>query len=230
MAVIFDGDDTLWSTEELYDDARSRARAIVAGAGMDGALWEELERRIDVDNVRCLGYSMQRFPTSCVEAYGELCRRNDLVPDPIVSANVREAARSVFERSPALLPGAHETLSQLQTLGVRLALLTKGDPVVQCRRVEQSGLSHFFDVIEIVSEKSAEAILKTVASLGVERSDAWVVGNSIRSDILPALEAGLRAIWIDSHVWEHERTHDHLVEDDVIRASQVSEIPAIIER
>jgi putative hydrolase of the HAD superfamily len=227
--VIFDGDDTLWSTEELYDDARSQGRATVATAGLDGGLWEQLERRIDVQNVQRFGYSMQRFPTSCVEAYEELCKRMDLLPDHAVSERLREIAHSVFQRKPMLIPGVHDTLERLRTLGIRLALLTKGDPVVQRRRVEQSELSHFFDVVEIVSEKSPQTILDIVAALNVEPSNAWMVGNSMRSDVLPALEAGLKAAWIDSHVWEHERTHDHLVDDRVIRASALREIPELVE-
>jgi putative hydrolase of the HAD superfamily len=229
-AVIFDGDDTLWSTEELYDDARAAARAIVAASGLDGNEWERLERQIDIDNVPLLGYSMRRFPTSCVQAYEQICHRSGVLPDPSVSALVTEAAESVFARSPAVLPGAHETLAKLRARGVRLALLTKGDPVVQHRRVGQTGLSQFFDVIEIVPEKSPQVILEVTAWLSVDRSHTWMVGNSVRSDILPALEAGLHAIWIDSHVWEHERTHDHLVDERVITAAKLDQIPEIVAR
>src|ERR1700722_1035885 len=74
FGVVFDGDDTLWSTEQLYDEARSRARRIVSDAGIDGAAWEERERQIDVRNVAKFGFSTTRFPTSCVQAYEELCR------------------------------------------------------------------------------------------------------------------------------------------------------------
>lgn len=73
-AIIFDGDDTLWHTERLYDDARQRARSIVEASGLDGQKWEKLERQIDVTNVERLGHSIERFPASCIEAYELLCR------------------------------------------------------------------------------------------------------------------------------------------------------------
>src|ERR1700689_2606557 len=97
LGIVFDGDDTLWSTEQLYDDARSRARDVVAASGLDGAKWEEFERRIDVQNVNQLGYSMERFPGSCIQAYEDLCHRSGYAADPDISVRVRQAARSVFE-------------------------------------------------------------------------------------------------------------------------------------
>src|SRR4029077_4964240 len=96
LGVIFDGDDTLWSTEQLYDDARSDVRRVVAESDLDGALWEEYERRIDVQNVAKLGYSMERFPTSCVQAYEELCKNAGRAPEAAISESVRWVARSVF--------------------------------------------------------------------------------------------------------------------------------------
>src|SRR5205823_14610618 len=117
---------------------------------------------------------------------------------------------------PPLIAGAEQTLRSLRARGVKLALLTKGDADVQRRRVERSGIANFFDVIHIVEEKPPAAFRDIVAELGVEAKAAWTVGNGVRSDILPAIEAGLRAVWIDAHVWEHERfdgllTHDQAV-------------------
>src|SRR3712207_5887306 len=71
--VVFDGDDTLWRTEPLYDRARQDARFVVENEGLDGARWEELQRRLDVANVARFGLSAKRFPTSCREAYLAVC-------------------------------------------------------------------------------------------------------------------------------------------------------------
>lgn len=230
FGVVFDGDDTLWSTEQLYDDARTAAGAVVAAAGFSAGAWEHLERRIDVENVVTMGHSAERFPTSCVQAYGELCHREGARPDPEVAEGVRTAARSVFERVAPVVPGARETIGRLRANGARLALMTKGDAAVQARRVASSGLGEMFDVVEIVREKSPEAIGAVVAALGVEVEDAWMVGNSLRSDVLPALEAGLHAVWVDAHVWEYERADDHLVSEQVITARCLAEIPDLIAR
>ena len=127
------------------------------------------------------------------------------------------------------MSGARETLQELRARGAKLGLLTKGDHEVQARRVERSGIANLFDVIHIVSEKPAAAFRSIVAELDVEPKDAWSVGNSIRSDILPAVNAGLRAVWIDAHVWEHERfegmfTHEQvLVVDDISCVTQAVE-------
>jgi putative hydrolase of the HAD superfamily len=230
LGVVFDGDDTLWSTEQLYDDARSRARSVVSESGLDGTTWEEWERRIDVQNVDRLGYSIDRFPSSCVEAYELLCRSTKRAVDAEIASRVREAARSVFERDPSLVSGARETLMALRESGVRLALLTKGDVQLQSRRIERSGLRELFDVIQIVPDKSPAIIREVVAALGVDVGSAWMVGNSMRSDVLPAIDAGLRVVQIPAHVWEYERTCDHIADDRVITTSRLADIPPLITR
>jgi len=229
IGVIFDGDDTLWSTEQLYDEARAQARLIVEEIGLDGEHWEERERSIDVQNVARFGYSMERFPSSCVEAYIELCLDTGRAVDDPTAEHIRDAARSVFKRDPPLVSGARETLMSLRASAVRLALLTKGDYELQERRIKHSGLRELFDVIQIVSEKSSAVIRGVVAALGVDVSSAWMVGNSMRSDVIPAIEAGLRAIWIPAHVWEHERAYDHVVVEEAITASRLSDVVSIIE-
>jgi len=232
-AVVFDGDDTLWSTEPLYDRARADCRQIVVECGLDGAQWEARERQIDVDNVATLGYSTERFPSSCVAAYEEVSRRAGCAPDQAVADRVRSAARSFFDADQLLDTGAREMLTELRQRGIRLALLTKGEPRVQQRRIDQSGLSELFDVVRVVADKSPHVIRDVVAALGATPASAWMVGNSVRSDVLPAVDAGLRAVWIDAHVWEHERTHDHLAgnhfaDDRVIAVSRLSEVPELI--
>jgi putative hydrolase of the HAD superfamily len=145
LAVIFDGDDTLWSSEQLYDDARSRGRLIVSNSGSNGAEWERRERLLDVQNVAKFKYSTDRFPTSCVQAYEELCRSSGRRIDKWIATQIRRAAKSAFDHDPPVMPGARETLALLRSKGAKLALLTKGDYALQCRRIERSGLRDFFD-------------------------------------------------------------------------------------
>lgn len=228
LAVVFDGDDTLWHTERLYDDARQAAAEVVHAAGVDPSAWEAIQRRVDVENVATLGHSAQRFPASCVQAYEELCLVHRQAPDPAVSEQVRRVARSVFENDAPVVAGAKATLLLLRARGARLALLTKGDPEVQRRRIDRSGLRDLFDTVLIVPDKSPEVFRDVVASLGSDVDSAWMVGNSIRSDVLPALAAGLRSIWIDAHVWEYERAHDHLVDDRVIQATALADLPELL--
>jgi putative hydrolase of the HAD superfamily len=227
-AVIFDGDDTLWSTEILYDKARGDAREVVEAAGLDGAEWEQLARVIDVANVAHFQYSPKRFPTSCVQAYEELCASRELIPCNDTIQRVRKAANSVFARDPAVDPHAVEVLCTLRRRRVRLALLTKGDAVVQEQRVDRSGLRDHFDIIRIVDQKTPAGLATLALELGAPLANTWMVGNSVRSDILPALEASLRTIWLNAHVWEHERTHDHLVDERVQRIGSILDVPSTV--
>jgi putative hydrolase of the HAD superfamily len=228
IVVIFDGDDTLWSTEPLYDTARSLAREEVVRAGVDGDTWERLERQIDVDNVRLMGFSTERFPTSCVQAYQAACVATSRLADPGVTERVRRAARRVFDETPPLVAGAKEALRSLRNSGLKLALLTKGDLELQASRVERSGIADLFDVIRIVPEKLAETFRSIVAGEHAVAERCWSVGNSIRSDIAPAIESGMRAVWIDAHVWEHEQFDGTFLHDRVFIAASISEVPLLI--
>jgi putative hydrolase of the HAD superfamily len=228
QAIVFDGDDTLWQTEYLYDQARAKARAIVEDAGLDGTRWEDMERRIDVENVARLGHSVARFPTSCVEAYESLCVAAGRDIDPEVSAKIGAAARAVFNERAPVLPEVRGTLAALRRRGLRLALLTKGDPALQERRVEQSGLAQFFDLVQVVDQKTPESITAILDRLGVTADCAVTVGNSVRSDVLPSLAAGVQPIWIDAHVWEYEREHPVVDRREVIELDDVSGLLGIL--
>jgi putative hydrolase of the HAD superfamily len=224
LAIIFDGDDTLWLTEHLYDDARQKARAVVEAAGLGGHEWEMLERRLDVANVDRLGHTMDRFPTSCVDAYRIVSAAAGRATDDYVEAAVRSAASSAFDKPAPLVPFAEETLATLKSRGFRLALLTKGAPELQQRRIQESGLASSFDVISIVQQKTAESITSILARLGVTADAAISVGNSLRSDVAPSLAAGVQPIWIDAHVWEYERDHSTTLDKRVIALDSLRQV------
>jgi putative hydrolase of the HAD superfamily len=221
-AVVFDGDDTLWQTEQLYDDARSLARGIVEAIGLDGDKWEAVERGLDVRNVERFGHSPDRFPRSCVEAYISLCLAERRAPNQETVDAIRTAARTAFTREAPLVDQAQEIISELAQRGFRLALLTKGDTDVQMRRVAESGLAPFFDVIAVVDRKTPEVFRSVMARLGVAPSDTVTVGNSVRSDVLPSIAAGARPIWIDAHVWEYERLHEMMPTPGVIQLDNLA--------
>ncbi len=227
--IVFDGDDTLWNTEWLYDDARRRARDVVEAAGLDGVTWEETERRIDVENVERLGHGVLRFPTSCAEAYEAVCAAAGRKVEPALRQRIFDVASTVFERQAPLVPHARETLTELASRGIRLALLTKGDPAIQRRRIKQSGLAPLFDLVEIVERKTPEDIRALIERLGVSADDALMVGNSVRSDVLPSLLAGVKPIWIDAHVWEYERQHEALPDAGVIELHDLTELLDLVE-
>lgn len=226
-AVIFDGDDTLWLTEQLYDDARSRARGVVEATGLDGSAWEAVQRSGDLANVATLGHGTQRFPTSCVEAF-------DLVGGPqipdaaVVREQIRAAAATVFTARAPLREGVAELLSYLRKKGIRIALLTKGDPEVQAGRVAQSGLADRFDLVEIVDHKSPVTFLAVAHQLGCPPRHAMSVGNSVESDIVPSLEAGILPLWIPAYVWSYEQRHNVERERDLWTVASLVEVADLI--
>lgn len=231
FGAILDGDDTLWVTEPLYDIARSAAGAVVRAAGLDEAAWDAAQRTIDVANVAVLGLSAARFPTSCVQAYELVAQETDRPVEPDVAAQVRSAAAAVFDERAPLVDGVAEVLTSLGQRGP-LALLTKGDPEVQAKRIADSGLSSHFAVIEIVSAKDAGTFRALADQLGLLAADCWSIGNSLGSDIVPAVEAGLRGVWIDAHVWEYERARqgDGSVPPGAVVAHHLRDVPAVIEQ
>jgi len=141
-----------------------------------------------------------------------------------VESAIRTAANTVFEHPAPLVPLAREALSALKARGFLLALLTKGDRELQQRRIEQSGLAPFFDLISIVPQKTPESITAVLTRLGVAAASAMSVGNSLRSDVSPALVAGVRPVWIDAHVWEYERGYNGPIDGRVIAAKDLSHL------
>lgn len=226
--IVFDGDDTLWWSEELYDAARQRARDIVESAGLDGSAWERLERELDVRNVASLGLRAERFPTSCREAYRQLCGSVGSLPDDTVSSLVYDAAASVFSAKARCVPKVDRVLETLGRIA-DLALLTKGDEGVQRKRIEDSGLGDYFARIEIVNEKSRETFESLLGSFSADPAAAWSVGNSVKSDIIPALQAGMFAAWIDAHVWEHERRDGTFTHPRCFVLTTLDDVPRLIE-
>jgi putative hydrolase of the HAD superfamily len=225
--VVFDGDDTLWFVEHLYDDARAGAAEIVAGFGIDPVAWDALERRIDVEHVATMGFQWTRFPTSCARAYLEAALAQGLRPSSAEAAEVWRCAAQVFEREAIPAPGARQVLSELRS-SFRLVLLTQGDPWVQKNRIAQSGLEPLFDAVEIVDRKTKGSFLGQLSTFSAPAAGSWSIGNSLPSDINTAMAAGMSAVWVDAHVWDHERREVEPVEGQLLRAKNLEEIPALI--
>jgi putative hydrolase of the HAD superfamily len=227
--IVFDGDDTLWRTEPLYDRARREAAHVVAAEGYNPDEFEALQRELDARLVETMGLSDERFPASNVAAFTQIALRAGTSPRPQALARIRRASASVFDAKAVLIPSAREVLSILKET-FRLVLLTKGEPRVQNKRVDDSGLARFFEFIEIVSYKNARAFERVLEKAGAVPSSSWSVGNSIPSDVEPSLDAGMRAIWIDAHVWEHERRGHgvDLSNPRLVVASDLEQVPAIV--
>lgn len=219
--LIFDGDDTLWETELLYDAARNLAAEVVHQNGVDPEMWTKRQKEIDLENVKTMGLTPARFPTSSVEAFVELAPVDGA--DQRIRKLVWDAAATVFSSSAPIVPKVLETLSVLAERHT-LVLLTKGDREVQHARIQDHAIVEAFDGVLIVDRKTELTFGGICDAYGFSRSDGWSIGNSLPSDILPANAAGLRTIWLDTHVWEHERVHDSVPE----RTIELNDIGAVV--
>ncbi len=194
--VLFDGDNTLWHIEALYDQARQDLVRYVAQSGADPDEIETFQRLEDKRLFAELGYSSARFATSFEHTVGRF------LPDATLEhlQCARRLALSVFEQSAEIDPDAAEVLGALRR-SYHLALITAGEPWVQERRLAGFRYTGIFDVVRIVERKNAALFRELAASLAIDAEESWVIGDSMTSDIMPALDAGLNAILIANHNW-----------------------------
>jgi putative hydrolase of the HAD superfamily len=203
--LIIDADDTLWETEIYYEQCISDFGELMAELGFDR---EEAERTVDEverERVLLVGYGPREFSRNLVLAYERLCEQYGHPAREDVASTVREMGRLVLEPPIEFLDGVTETLPWLSGR-FRLLLLTKGDQEVQVGKLERSDLAHHFEGVHVVQEKDAEVLRELITSYDLLPEYTWMVGNSPRSDINPALEAGIGAVHIPhSNTWSFEQ-------------------------
>ncbi len=200
--VIFDGDDTLWNTQVLYENAKAEIAALLRSRGLDDTKWRDLLAERDAARFEVYGYSPERFPGSCVAAYLALIEGSGMSPEDAVAREAERIAWRVFQ-SPAA-PRAHARAVIEELLPDHwVVLLTQGDCEVQSRRIRGSGLADMFDAIRIPPRKDTGVFLSLLQEFRVSPARAWSIGNSLGSDILPALDCNMNAIHIPALAWEH---------------------------
>jgi putative hydrolase of the HAD superfamily len=203
--LILDADDTLWESEVYYQQAVTAFADLMAAQGFDRQEAQRTADAVEHERVPQVGYGPVQFACSLVMAYERLCERSGRPVDPRVSQAVREIGQRVLEPPIVLLEGVAEALAQLGRR-CRLLLLTKGDRQVQQSKLARSGLEQFFEGVYIVPEKDAQALKRLIAEHRLDPAQVWMVGNSPRSDINPALQAGIGAIYIPhSRTWAFEQ-------------------------
>ncbi len=183
--IGFDADDTLWHNEQFFRRTQERFTAMLAGQAKEGAIAQgllEAERR----NLSAYGFGIKGFTLSMIETAIEVTRGQ---VSAATIAEILDAGREMLSHPVEILPHVRETLESLAG-AYRLVLITKGDLFDQERKLAQSGLADFFDAVEIVSDKHAETYARIFARHGDGPARSMMVGNSLKSDVLPAIEAG----------------------------------------
>lgn len=203
--LIFDADDTLWENNVLFERVIDSYLDWLAHPTLDRAATRAVLDEVERANVVVHGYGTASFLRSLHDCFERLSERPACAAE---AREIEELAAALVCAEVELVPGVAETLAEL---GRRheLLLLTKGDPAEQQRKIDASNLAHHFASVHIVAEKHVDTYRSLVADQGLVPDVTWMIGNSPRSDILPARAAGLNAIFIpNQHTWVLE--HDEL--------------------
>lgn len=198
--IAFDADDTLWVNETYFREAEERFTTLLSGFETKNKIDQELFK-IEMKNLDAYGYGVKGFVLSMIEAALELS--NNRIDQKVIN-QIITIGKEMLEKPIELLEGVEETLKTLST-NYKLILATKGDLLDQERKLEKSDLLKYFHHIEVLSEKKPENYKKLLAHLEILPSKFLMVGNSLKSDVLPLLEIGASAIHIPFHTtWAHE--------------------------
>ena len=200
VLVGFDGDDTLWHTETVFSVTQERFRELLVGY-VDAATIDERLLATEQTNLRLFGYGVKGFTLSMIETAIQVTEGR--VGAAEIQA-ILEAGKAMLDHPVELLAGVRDTVEAVAR-DHRLLLVTKGDLFDQETKLARSGLAELFWKVEIVSEKDEATYRRVLGVHGVAPERFVMVGNSVRSDVLPVLAIGGAAVHVPYHVtWAHE--------------------------
>jgi putative hydrolase of the HAD superfamily len=224
--VALDADDTLWHNESIFHLTQDQYVNLLTDYGDPDHMKARL-LEVEIKNLKLYGYGVKSFTLSMIETAIDLTR--GAVPAKTIAA-IMDLGRAMLEHPVEPLPGVAETLAALQD-GYKLVMVTKGDLMNQEQKLARSGLGDYFDAIEIVSEKDANTYRRVVARQGVAAEQVVMIGNSMKSDVLPALEAGLWGIHIPYHItWAHEHAEPPADSPRFAKLETISAVPLWLQQ
>jgi putative hydrolase of the HAD superfamily len=218
QTLLIDADDTLWENNIYFERAIAAFIGLLNHQELSPAAVRSTLYSVERETILSHGYGLSSFTRSLVACYERLS------PAPVIDENrerIRGFARAIAEQEIELLPSVAETLADLATRH-HLILMTKGNHAEQADKLARSGLAPHFSAIEIVPEKDAATYRAVVQHHNIAPQTAWMIGNSPKSDINPALAAGLNAVFLfhkDTWILEHAEVAQapegqHLIELD----------------
>jgi putative hydrolase of the HAD superfamily len=220
--IGFDADDTLWHSEDSFTAVEQQYVDLIASYAADGADVRAALRATERQHVPISGYGVKAFTLSMVECAVTVTQ--GAVPASVIGDVVR-LGMAMLTEPVRLLPGVTDVLADLAE-DHRLVLITKGDLVHQWRKLDNSGITHHFAHIDVVMEKDEATYRRVLNDVDVAPERFCMVGNSVRSDVLPVLALGGHAVHIEyQYTWEHE-----LVEHDeaVVTAASILDVPTLV--
>jgi len=204
QTLLIDADDTLWENNIYFERAIAKFISFLDHREHSPEQVRLVLNEVERSSIATHGYGLHSFTHSLVKTFEKLS------VDPVtpeLQDRIRSFAHQIADHPIEILPGVPETLKYL---GERhhLILMTKGHPAEQSGKIERSGLKEYFSAIEIVAEKDESTYRSAIAKYALATDVTWMIGNSPKSDINPALAAGLHAIFIphnNTWVLEHEQ-------------------------
>lgn len=238
---LFDLDDTLmWNLHDYSQPILDFAKLVIDRVGPrapDIPTIINLQAEIDTNRVKQWiplgnGFSKKRFPTSMAETYKKICEPLGIVDleGEEMSYEIGTQAFSMKRwKNQGLVPGAEAVIKYLGEKGDELILLTKGDMEVQEMKISANNLESKFDEIHIVPTKNSEVVESYIGDR--DKANVWHIGNSKKSDVLPAIEAKIGIIYIPMETWKYEKEHAEVPKyDRLITLNKISQIMSVYDR
>ena len=224
QSLIFDADDTLWENNIYFESAFTQFCGYLQHSSLTAAQVREVLDEIEIANVKIHGYGSRNFARSLAQCMQHLAERD--ISEADLHA-VRKFALAILEQPMELLPGVPETIADLSTRH-ELTLFTKGDSDEQRIKVDRSGLGAYFTHVAVVREKNEPAYRKLMEDRGMKAAQTWMVGNSPKSDINPALAAGMKAVFVPhQRTWSLEHEPVPEAHPGLIRIESITELRSI---
>tara|TARA_R110002126_G_scaffold34277_2_gene106277 strand:- start:1561 stop:2259 length:699 start_codon:yes stop_codon:yes gene_type:complete len=218
--IGFDADDTLWVNETYFRDTENKFADLLEKYETKNKIDQELFKT-EIKNLDLYGYGIKGFMLSMIECALDLS--NNEVSSKTIGAML-DLGKEMITQPVELLNGVEEVLKSLKDK-YRLIVLTKGDLLDQERKLEKSGLSEYFHHVEVLSDKKEKNYSDLLEHLQILPSEFLMIGNSLKSDVLPLVEIGARAIHVPFHTtWEHEKVKDPIENNGYMTISTLTDI------
>ncbi|MCM3126717.1 HAD family hydrolase [Paenibacillus provencensis] len=234
--IIFDLDDTLIHCNKYFNLTLGAFYELMQewfcdyNITIDEVRSKQIE--IDVSGVNIFGFASQHFPQSLIDTYVFFSKKYHRAIDQDEQAQLQDLGMSVYEQEVEAYPGMVETLELLRDQGHTLHLYTGGEHIIQQRKIDQMKLGEYFDDrIYITKHKNIEALEAIIQKGNFDRSVTWMIGNSLRTDIEPAISAGIHAIYIEQDVeWQYNVIQLNKPEDySLYTIKQLVDVPDVIQ-
>lgn len=225
--IAFDADDTLWVNEPIFREAEEQCKEILQEYIAPSELTEKMYST-EMKNLKLFGYGIKGFMLSLIETAVELSDRN--VSGKEIQ-RIIDLGKEMIRHPVELLEGVEETLLSLKE-EYTLMILTKGDLFDQESKIARSGLDPHFDHIEIVTEKNENVYKGILNHYGYTAPDFLMVGNSLKSDVLPVSKIGGNAVHIPFHItWDHESiTPSEAERNGYLELEDISQLPGFLKQ